>query len=72
MFLDHTWLFNATLTFQGMVVKIGEEPYKIVKARPKYDRMTGTMIKDQPLEVFGKWQTELYIPPPAVDGKVPR
>ena len=30
------------------------------------------MVKDEPLEVFGKWQTELYIPPPAVDGKVPR
>ena len=30
------------------------------------------MIKDQPLELFGRWQTERYIPPPAVDGKVPR
>ena len=34
--------------------------------------MSGQMLKDQPLEVFGKWQTELYIPPPAKDGKVPR
>lgn len=32
----------------------------------------GSMVKDEPLEVFGRWQTELYIPPPAVDGKVPR
>ena len=30
------------------------------------------MVKDEPLEVFGRWQTELYIPPPAIDGKVPR
>ena len=30
------------------------------------------MTKDEPLEVFGHWQTELYVPPPAVDGKVPR
>ena len=56
----------------GRVVRIGEEPYKVVKARPKWDRMSGQMLKDQPLEIFGKWQTELYIPPPAKDGKVPR
>jgi hypothetical protein len=23
------------------------------------------MVKNEPLETFGKWQTELYIPPPA-------
>ena len=46
--------------------------FKVVKARPKYDRMTGNVTKDQPLEVFGKWQTEMYVPPPAQDGKVPR
>merc|ERR1711936_114412 len=34
--------------------------------------MSGTVTKDQPLEVFGKWQTEINIPPPAKDGKVPR
>ena len=34
--------------------------------------MNGTVVKDQPLEVFGRWQTEIYVPPPAVDGKVPR
>lgn len=26
----------------------------------------------QPLELFGEWQTEKYISPPAKDGKVPR
>merc|ERR1712008_180894 len=57
---------------EGRVVKIGQEPYKVVKARPKWDRMSGNVIKDQPLEVFGKWQTELYTPPPAENGKVPR
>jgi len=30
------------------------------------------MITDLPLEVFGSWQVEDYVPPPAVDGKVPR
>jgi hypothetical protein len=27
--------------------------------------MSGQMVKNEPLETFGKWQTELYIPPPA-------
>lgn len=30
------------------------------------------MQKPLPLELFGIWQTEDYIPPIAVDGKVPR
>lgn len=34
--------------------------------------MTGEFKKDLPLELFGFWQTEDYIPPIAVDGKVPR
>ena len=53
-------------------VRLNEQPYKIVKARPKWDRMTGTVTKGLPLEVYGHWQTEIYQPPPAVDGKVPR
>ncbi|XP_069680610.1 DNA repair protein complementing XP-C cells homolog [Periplaneta americana] len=57
---------------EAKVVRLGEQPYKIVKARPKYDKMSGQFVKDLPLEVFGSWQVEDYIPPPAVDGKVPR
>ncbi|PNF35257.1 hypothetical protein B7P43_G04796 [Cryptotermes secundus] len=53
---------------EAKVVRLGETPYKIVKARPKYDKF----VKDLPLEVFGSWQVEDYVPPPAVDGKVPR
>lgn len=34
--------------------------------------MTGQFVKDLPLEVFGFWQVEDYVPPPAVNGKVPR
>ncbi len=30
------------------------------------------METEPSLEVFGEWQTEDYIPPPAVDGIVPR
>ena len=32
----------------------------------------GNVTKDEPLELFGEWQTQLYVPEPAVDGKVPR
>ncbi|XP_062593298.1 DNA repair protein complementing XP-C cells homolog [Saccostrea cucullata] len=56
---------------EGRAVRIGEEAYKMVKSRPKWNKP-----KLDPdaldLEVFGLWQTEVYIPPPAVDGKVPR
>ncbi|GFW30912.1 DNA repair protein complementing XP-C cells homolog [Trichonephila clavipes] len=61
-----TWLKEAR------VVRIGEEPYKIVKARPKWDKIAGVMRTDLPLEIFGFWQTKPYEPPTAVDGKVPR
>ncbi|KAI9558622.1 hypothetical protein GHT06_015410 [Daphnia sinensis] len=61
-----TWLKEAK------VVRIGEKPYKIVKARPKWDRYSQKMVTDQPLELFGDWQIEDYVPPPAVDGVVPR
>ena len=42
-------------------------------SRPKWDRASGTVNKDvPPLEIFGFWQTEIYVPPPAENGKVPR
>ena len=57
---------------EGRVVKIGEDPYKIVKARPKWDKMSGCKKADEPHHLFGHWQTELYIPKPAENGIVPR
>ena len=57
---------------EGRTVRLGEAPYKVVKARPKWDRMTGAVKADEPLEVFGEWQTELFVAPAAADGKVPR
>uniref|UniRef100_A0A336MU00 CSON007305 protein n=1 Tax=Culicoides sonorensis TaxID=179676 RepID=A0A336MU00_CULSO len=57
---------------EARVVKLNEEPYKIVTARPKWDRHTQTCIKDRPLEIFGIWQTEAYEPPTAENGIVPR
>ncbi|XP_016953259.1 DNA repair protein complementing XP-C cells homolog [Drosophila biarmipes] len=60
------WLKSAR------VVKLGEQPYKVVKARPKWDKLTRSVIKDQPLEIFGYWQTQDYEPPTAENGMVPR
>ncbi|KAF2894976.1 hypothetical protein ILUMI_11209 [Ignelater luminosus] len=54
------------------VVKPGEEPYKIVKARAKYDKLSGQVVTDKPLELFGKWQVGDYVPPIAENGIVPR
>ncbi|GFR77071.1 DNA repair protein complementing XP-C cells-like protein [Elysia marginata] len=56
---------------EGRMVRLAEQPYKMVKSRPKWNRP-----KDNPdeldLELYGEWQTEKYIPPPAVNGKVPK
>lgn len=57
---------------QARVVKLGETPYKVVKARPKWERATNTVIKDLPLELFGVWQTGEYEPPVAENGIVPK
>ncbi|KAK3103173.1 hypothetical protein FSP39_017002, partial [Pinctada imbricata] len=56
---------------EARAVRIGEKAYKMVKSRAKWNRP-----KENPdaldLELFGLWQTEEYMPPPAVDGKVPK
>lgn len=57
---------------EARIVKLGEEPYKISTALPKWDKYAKEVIKDQPQHLFGFWQTEPYIPPTAQDGKVPR
>ncbi|XP_041973030.1 DNA repair protein complementing XP-C cells homolog [Aricia agestis] len=61
-----TWLKEAK------VVRLGEKPYKVVKARPKWDRLSNKLITDKPLEVFGPWQVQDYEPPTAENGIVPR
>ncbi|KYM95509.1 DNA repair protein complementing XP-C cells like protein [Cyphomyrmex costatus] len=61
-----TWLKKAR------VVKPKQDPYKIVKALPKYDKLSGMRLKDSALELFGEWQTTDYVPPEAKDGIVPR
>ncbi|XP_066149053.1 DNA repair protein complementing XP-C cells homolog [Euwallacea fornicatus] len=57
---------------QAKVVKMREEPYKIVKARPRWDKLSNQIITDQLLEIFGPWQVEDYVPPTAENGVVPR
>lgn len=57
---------------QARTVKMFETAYKVVNARPKYDRASGQMLPAQPLELFGYWQTQDYEPPTAEDGIVPR
>ncbi|KAM3968286.1 DNA repair protein complementing XP-C cells homolog [Aphomia sociella] len=61
-----TWLKEAK------VVRLGEVPYKIVKARPKWDKLSNKVITDKPLEIFGPWQVQDYEPPVAENGVVPR
>ena len=55
-----TWLKEA------MQIKLGEEPYKYVKPRPKMsDIKSGIKITEATLPVFGHWQTETFVPPVA-------
>ncbi|MEQ2239180.1 hypothetical protein ILYODFUR_001893 [Ilyodon furcidens] len=60
---------------QARTVRLGEEPYKMVKGfsnRSRKARMISKMREEKDLPLFGEWQTEEYQPPVAVDGKVPR
>ncbi|XP_065829073.1 DNA repair protein complementing XP-C cells homolog [Oscarella lobularis] len=60
-----TWLKEAK------AVKAGETPYKMVKKHPKKNE--SEHLKNQlRLELYGDWQIEDYVAPPAKDGKVPR
>ncbi|KAL5013590.1 hypothetical protein ScPMuIL_007860 [Solemya velum] len=69
--LVHEMHSRETWYKDGLCVKPGELPYKMVKSRPKPGKK-----RDNPdaldLELFGKWQTETYVPPDAKDGKVPK
>uniref|UniRef100_UPI0037E95E59 DNA repair protein complementing XP-C cells isoform X2 n=1 Tax=Semicossyphus pulcher TaxID=241346 RepID=UPI0037E95E59 len=64
-----TWLKEAR------TVRLGEEPYKMVRGfsnRSRKARMMSELKEENDLSLFGEWQTEEYQPPIAVDGKVPR
>ncbi|XP_043269191.1 DNA repair protein complementing XP-C cells homolog [Venturia canescens] len=68
----HTLCSRETWIKKARVVKPAQIAYKTVKALPKYDKLSGIKLKDQPLELFGKWQTTPYVPPEAKNGIVPR
>ncbi|CAL8368906.1 unnamed protein product [Lota lota] len=64
-----TWLKEAR------TVRLGEEPFKMVKGfsnRSRKARMMVEQKEEKDLALFGEWQTEEYQPPIAVEGKVPR
>ncbi|TKR80073.1 hypothetical protein L596_014204 [Steinernema carpocapsae] len=57
---------------QGRVVREGEEPYKIVKARPKMN-VPKEEREDKPLPLYGHWQTDDFVAPTVQpDEPVPR
>ncbi|XP_039110886.1 DNA repair protein complementing XP-C cells isoform X1 [Hyaena hyaena] len=72
----HTLHSRDTWLKQARVVRLGEVPYKMVKGysnRARKARLAEPQLQDQnDLGLFGRWQTEEYQPPVAVDGKVPR
>ncbi|KFO87649.1 DNA repair protein complementing XP-C cells, partial [Buceros rhinoceros silvestris] len=72
----HTLHSKDTWLKQARVVRIGEVPYKMVKGfsnQARKARLAEPANQDrEDLALFGRWQTEEYQPPIAVDGKVPR
>ncbi|XP_030314372.1 DNA repair protein complementing XP-C cells [Calypte anna] len=72
----HTLHSKDTWLKQARVVRIGEVPYKMVKGFSNHARKLRlaepTNRDREDLALFGRWQTEEYQPPIAVDGKVPR
>ena len=57
---------------EGKVVQKGEAPYKEVKTMSVRKRRSAGPESEKKVELFGKWQTEDYIPPPVENGRVPR
>ncbi|XP_068604457.1 DNA repair protein complementing XP-C cells [Brachionichthys hirsutus] len=71
----HTLHSKDTWLKEARTVRLGEEPYKMVKGfsnRSRKARMMSELQNENELPLFGEWQTEEYQPPIAVDGKVPR
>uniref|UniRef100_A0A4Y0BN18 Rad4 beta-hairpin domain-containing protein n=1 Tax=Anopheles funestus TaxID=62324 RepID=A0A4Y0BN18_ANOFN len=68
----HTLHSRESWLRQAKTVRLYETPYKVVKAKAKYDRFTGAAITRQTVELFGEWQVKDYEPPVAKDGLVPR
>ncbi|XP_028266530.1 DNA repair protein complementing XP-C cells [Parambassis ranga] len=70
----HTLHSRDTWLKEARTVRLGEEPYKMVKGfsnNSRKARKTCEQKDEKDLPLFGEWQTEEYQPPIAVDGKVP-
>ncbi|CAD5229246.1 unnamed protein product [Bursaphelenchus okinawaensis] len=52
-------------------IKEGEKPYKVVKARPKLSIPADERVQLY-LDTYGYWQTEPYVPPKVINGRIPR
>ncbi|KAI8323182.1 Rad4-domain-containing protein [Martensiomyces pterosporus] len=63
---------------EGRVVRSSEKPIKVVKQRAVTARAKMEVEareaagKNAVTALYGEWQTELFKPPPVVDGRVPR
>ncbi|XP_058500049.1 DNA repair protein complementing XP-C cells [Solea solea] len=71
----HTLHSRDTWLKEARTVRLGEEPYKMVRGfsnRSRKARVMSELKEENDLALFGDWQTEEYQPPIAVDGKVPR
>ncbi|KAG4301062.1 hypothetical protein PCK1_002761 [Pneumocystis canis] len=72
---DIVIVLSASKWYQrGRIIKFGEQPMKIV---PKYkesvfENNLNNNIKPDTIGLYSESQTELYIPPPIINGKVPR
>lgn len=53
-------------------IKPGEKPYKVVKARPDIRVPKEERQSDRTLDLYGFWQTEPYVPPKVINGRIPR
>ncbi|CAJ1055490.1 DNA repair protein complementing XP-C cells isoform X1 [Xyrichtys novacula] len=71
----HTLHSRDTWLKEARAVRLGEEPYKMVRGLSNHSRRARKISEqkeENDLALFGEWQTEEYQPPIAVDGKVPR
>ncbi|VDK69697.1 unnamed protein product [Litomosoides sigmodontis] len=59
------WMKHARM------VKPGEKPYKIVSGRMN-NRAVSEQREPRFLELYGYWQTEPYVPPKVINGRIPR
>ena len=68
----HTLHCRENWLKEGKVVKKGESPYKIVQSHFIKKNVSPNPSGKKDVHLFGHWQTEDYVPPPVVNGKITR